>query len=414
MANFSCDAFSSINEALTQANMGKLNTTTYVAACPQICTIAWGTGNPDLSGIGPNISYILQAVLTFIFGPIFCLAYGSRKRWIVSEKLKDYLEILQDTFLDISAQLSIAVAIAAVIRFHQHAPFYELAFLRSLTTMQFLSFLCSTVTSGVFEKRIGATRKTILIIYGLLEFGLYMGLIVGLWTSQASWQTLSELGQACGAYGHLSHWIPHIPSPIVHFPHITFEQYLFIFVKNGWKFELILTGLVLIGCLALVIVCNILFLLFTALTSKNAVATGIISFGLTIGMLVELTEMEKTRNVMKSIMGSEFQDNQWGLGQIIALFLWAPLCLQTVYTILLRVFDDIEPVKPTTIRGDVETGYGQTPTIKPRPYDDNEKEKSEDNSQTDEKTGINDETQMAEKSQFEKTEIHTTAYQVPH
>ena len=77
------------------------------------------------------------------------------------------------------------------------------------------------------------------------------------------------------------------------------------------------------------------------------------------------------------------------------------------------VFDDIEPVRPTTIRDDVETGYGQTSTIKPRP-NDNDKAKPEDNTKTEEKMGIDDNTQPEEKSQFEKTEIDITENQVPH
>lgn len=56
-----------------------------------------------------------------------------------------------------------------------------------------------------------------------------------------------------------------------------------------------------------------------------------ISLAFTIGMLVELGEMERTRSIMMEITGPDFQDNQWGFGQVIALFLWMPLCIQLGY-----------------------------------------------------------------------------------
>lgn len=37
-------------------------------------------------------------------------------------------------------------------------------------------------------------------------------------------------------------------------------------------------------------------------------------------------EMEHIRNEMKAIIGAGSQDEQWGFGQIIAVFLWLPLC----------------------------------------------------------------------------------------
>jgi hypothetical protein len=343
MANPSCDAFTSINDALTQANMGQLNITAYVAACPNICTLAWGTGNPDLSGIGANISYILQAILTFIFGPVFCLIYAFRGRWNFSDETKENLKSLQATFHDISAQFSIPVAVAAVIRFHQHAPFYELAFLRSLTTLQFLSLLSSSVTAGIFERREQRThiekrndrlRVAILVLYGLLEFGLYMGLIGGLRTSESSWQTISELGEACAAYSRIEPWIPHIPAASVHLPHITVKQFFSPFSKDGLKFSWIIIGFILAGTLALLVAGYILTGIWLVLVSREVFLLGPISLAFAIGMLVEVVQMERTRNVMKAVTGAEFQDNQWGFGQVIALFLWAPLCLQSFYNIL--------------------------------------------------------------------------------
>lgn len=42
----------SMYELLKEAEKGNLNLTILSQTCPSVCTLAWGTGNPDLSGIG--------------------------------------------------------------------------------------------------------------------------------------------------------------------------------------------------------------------------------------------------------------------------------------------------------------------------------------------------------------------------
>jgi hypothetical protein len=49
---FACDVFTSLGEILKQADSGALNITQTVHRCQNICALAWGSGNPDLSGIG--------------------------------------------------------------------------------------------------------------------------------------------------------------------------------------------------------------------------------------------------------------------------------------------------------------------------------------------------------------------------
>lgn len=40
------------------------------------------------------------------------------------------------------------------------------------------------------------------------------------------------------------------------------------------------------------------------------------------------------RSKFKAISGADFQDDEWGFGQIIAVCLWIPLCLQVVYYVM--------------------------------------------------------------------------------
>ena len=340
MSNSTCISNNtSIDELLAEAIRNNLNMTSTVVTCPQVCSLAWGNGNPDLSGIGANISYIFQAVLSILCGPVLCLIYELRDKWSFNKRSQKRLASLHDAFLNISAQFSISVAIAAVIRVRQRAPFYELAFLRPLTTMQFLSLLSTSITVGLFEDpyRRGAQPIFIVVLYGFLEFGFYMGFIGSLIANSSSWAVMTELSGACKNYGHIFPWIKYIPPPgKINLPKISAKEYFNPFSKKGWRYSMTIWGLVMAGIAALVIAILILYfgipVVFKVLRGRKARFLVIpMSLAFIIGMLVELAEMERTRSAMKEITGSDFQDNQWGFGQVIALFLWMPLCIQMVY-----------------------------------------------------------------------------------
>jgi len=338
--------FTSISDLLAQASDGAIDLASEVAQCPDVCALAWGSGNPDLSGIGANASYILQAILTFLCGILVCVVYELRAtRYLnLSARTQKHISDVHDTFLDINAQFSIPVAIAAVIRFHQNAPFYELAFLRALTTMQFMSLLSISVTAGLFkdegkdfEFKRGTKRIVIIVLYGILEFGFYIGLIAGLIANQSSFTTISELSSACGAYGHIFPWIKQLPIAHIHLPKISAKDFFNPASKSGWRFGLIITGFIIAGCLALILACCVCYFL---LYSGSKIFRGRgrwrfaaipISLAFAIAMLVELGELERLRNIMKTVAGDDFEDNEWGFGQVIALFLWLPLILQYFY-----------------------------------------------------------------------------------
>ncbi|KAF7985916.1 hypothetical protein HWV62_43826 [Athelia sp. TMB] len=387
MANVSC-TFTSINDVLAQAEAGQLNITAAVSTCQGLCTLAWGVGNPDLSGIGLNISYILQAVLTVLFGPLFCLLYWYRQRPSKDDKgindttenietlhdskstkdaveppeilpdnksikdatadtpvdgkctncIKDTnknLEDLHDAFLDVSAQFSIPVAVATVTRFLQNPPFYEITFMHSLTTMQFLSLLSTAVTAGIFKTRKEPMRITVICLYGLLEFGFYMGLVGGLRTSGARWDAIDELGEACKAYGTLLPGFEDIPKLRTIVPHFSAHQVLLEWGHYAlWKASFIVIGLILAGFVALAVVVCVIWGLGALLISQEIWVLGSMSLAFTIATIVELVRMERTRSIMQAITGAEFGDNAWGFGQVVSLFLWVPISIQAAYTLI--------------------------------------------------------------------------------
>ncbi|KAF7985918.1 hypothetical protein HWV62_43830 [Athelia sp. TMB] len=305
MANTSCSPFSSINDVLAQAEAGQLNITTAVSTCQDICTLAWGVGNPDLSGIGMNVCYIFQAILTFLFGPLFCAVYYNRQRF--TKQTVENLEDLHDSFLDVSAQFSIPVAVAAVVRFLQNPPFYEITFMHTLLTMQFLSLLSTAVVAGIFETRKKPLRIAIIGLYGLIEFGFYMGIVGGLRTNKARWEAIDQLGEACKAYGTLLPGFEEIPR--LH--QIRIAHMMNSAGAYGWEGVLILIGFLLLGIVGLVVAgCTIIGLLLV-LSSKDIWVLGSMSLAFTVGTIVELVQMERTRKLMQAITGADFGDNHY-------------------------------------------------------------------------------------------------------
>ncbi|TFK64483.1 hypothetical protein BDN72DRAFT_263454 [Pluteus cervinus] len=393
--------FSSLNDVLNQAEHNNVNITEIAQSCQSICNLVWGTGNPDLSGVGANASYILQVALTFIFGPIFAFV-NTRK---IGQDTRKKLQILHDTFVDASALFAIPVAIATIVRIRQAAPLYEISFLHSLTSMQFLALLAVVVTSAVrypkpkFIKSIiqrfsqknerpaedtptptetkvpqleslptlpqspdhistdppakphqsdcsggsptsnsdastfhladytpsreDRRRIVRLVLYVLLDFAFYMGLVGYLRTSKASWEQYHELGVACDGYGSILPGFTYTSG--VHFPHIIPANTSKL--RVGW----IITGLIIAGILPLALILLLLAVLAMVLVTGYPIGLGIISLGLASGALYFSIEMEHTRNVMKALTGPEFQDNQWGFGQVISLFLWIPLLVQGLW-----------------------------------------------------------------------------------
>ncbi|KAF7979988.1 hypothetical protein HWV62_40072 [Athelia sp. TMB] len=328
MANVSCSPFTSINDVLAQAEAGQLNITTAVSTCQDICTLVWGVGNPDLSGIGMNVCYVFQAILTLLFGPLFCVFYYYRD--IFTKQTVENLEELHDTFLDVSAQFSIPVAVAAVVRFRQDPPFYEITFMHSLLTMQFLSLLSTAITAGIFETRKKPMRIAVICLYGLIEFGFYMGIVGGLRTNRVRWEAIDQLGEACKAYGTLLPGFEEIPR----LRQIRIGAMMGSAGSYGWKGVFIVIGFFLLGIVGLFVAGGIIFGLLMVLSSKDIWVLGLTSFAFTIGTLVEMGQMERTRTLMQAITGADFGDNQWGFGQVVSLFLWVPICVQAGYYVI--------------------------------------------------------------------------------
>jgi len=51
-------------------------------------------------------------------------------------------------------------------------------------------------------------------------------------------------------------------------------------------------------------------------------------------VLYEICLLVIGRSKLKATAGADFQGDQWGFGQIIAVFLWIPLCFKIIYFVM--------------------------------------------------------------------------------
>jgi hypothetical protein len=258
-------------------------------------------------------------VLTWIFGPMFVAIYGFGNVWNLRNDSQEYLKVLQDTFLDTTAIFSISVAVATVVRLHQSITFFEIAFLQSLTTMQFLGLLCTSIAAGIAIPSKEKRRVWVIVLYLLVDFCFYMAVVAYLHTSEVSWTIIQQLVRACQSYGSIS------PG--------------FVYASKQKPPPGRLAGIVIgsvVGFFFLFMFASSFFATAIRL-ARATISRLIISLAFAIGTLYCLVQLEQKRNVMKIVTGADFQDNQMGFGQVIAISLWLPLIIQSLYYIVGRI-----------------------------------------------------------------------------
>jgi len=291
---------------------------------------------------------MLQVALTFVFGPLIVLVHGSIAfGW--AKKTRGVLIAVQRSFMDASAGFSIPVAIATIVRLKQEPPFYEIAFLQWLLTMQFLSILSIMLAMAAARlpedddrQPFSLQRRAAIVLICLVEFGLYMGLVGHLRTSQAYWTSVQELGTACETYGSILPGFEYFhgiaTSHTVVVPQLSPGDRIGLsgagLRNTGIIFGLFLAGIVGLVVAAIVIKYSVIFigavlvLIFTE--GREFITLGLMSLAFAIGSTYCASQMAHTRGIMSSIEGSDFEDNVWGFGQVIAVLLWVPLVFQSL------------------------------------------------------------------------------------
>ncbi|TFK65468.1 hypothetical protein BDN72DRAFT_860584 [Pluteus cervinus] len=306
--------FSSVPDVL---NLAQENTTKFVQLCPSACLVVIGDGNPDLSGIGVNISYKMQLVFVYIFGPAFLLASCFKAKSPSCGYIARLLAPLRDTFFDANAQFALGTFIAAAIRLSQQPSLYEMSCLMDLVRMQAFS-LAAIIPQGGFFLPTGMIRRVLAASYLVAGF---LGMLHSSMRIQPTRGPIMSLAHAC-----VNHVLPKPTSSL---------RILELYETSVFNVDMVLLMFVAF-LMALPLLFDTrrnghFFTSFSFLSSWWSLGCSCVSW-------YSLRQIERARGEIQSLAGTEFQDNQWGYGQVLAVILWIPLSVQLLFNIVKTVF----------------------------------------------------------------------------
>lgn len=254
------------------------------------------------------ICWRIQAFLMLLFGPCLLAGYIFLPKRLQAKQVRD----IQFELLVGSSVLSVSVLTAtAIYLFSTDQPF-EQTFLYHLSTMQF--FALFTVWSKVIPvERTGWWYSIFYLIIGVVSFSLYS--LINIRVSLYLHPAIPYFLLAC---------IDDVDTGIP----TSAPEYVIRAYKGDWimtarsttsiiTFVLTSTSIPIAGFLLLGWRCH--QQLHMLITSGSAVA-----------MVVFMVRMDRNRSMMRSLLGEDYIGDEWGFGQILAIFIWIPILFRLV------------------------------------------------------------------------------------
>ncbi|KAK3331273.1 hypothetical protein B0H66DRAFT_546193 [Apodospora peruviana] len=353
------------------------NVSLLVETCDSVCLLVYGTGNPDISGVGVMISYLIQGVMTTILGPVLAsilLLRDARRldlpdstffglhdvtmtaQW--SPRLAAVIELANRNH-EANALLGVSVMVASAMRIAQHlAPMAELSFVRTLTSYQvYVGGVSLITTAFVFPSLTSSSTPTRVPAPGplapprQLAFASHYPLLPAniLWA-------VEYMSQIPSSQAHVLGEVTRACERARHYPRVKIESNIagnmgvamlavmvgsavimalgllaFIFFMDQVIMLLTLVGMPLRTVMRLV---RALLKVWVALCRKLHVRprrfAGFVLLSLVTGMMtmsfaVLLIVLEWERLLLQQATREAYQDSEWGFGQVVAILLWLPL-----------------------------------------------------------------------------------------
>ncbi|OQE36163.1 hypothetical protein PENCOP_c012G03241 [Penicillium coprophilum] len=303
--------FDAINDFFTHANKNGLNITVEVQKCQNLCLLTYGVGNPDLSGIGMMYAYSIQTGLTILVGPIYRILYltlAPSSRFI--RELKD----VQANFFSSNGFFVGSSAIATLANLSQNPSTFEIAEMQAMAFLQvnsiLVTFFCMVIAQPMSR---WAARV-------LLYFAVFVLVIVALGKSnlgsdsKENWRLASDGCAHSSADYSVINPVPYPSWAVAIFAVAGTAAFWLQSLKEKFQADKLHRSLF-----------KFLLLFWILLTGL-----------LTAGMVVGLTMMWRQRKHLRSVARDQFEDDEWGFGQIAALTIWAPIPVE-----LLHILNDL-------------------------------------------------------------------------
>ncbi|KAJ9485135.1 hypothetical protein VN97_g8215 [Penicillium thymicola] len=300
-----CD-FDTMNDFFDYTKRNGLNITVEVQNCQNLCLLTYGVGNPDLSGIGMMYAYSIQTGLTILVGPVYRMLYHTLAP--VSHFVRDLRDI-QTNFFSSNGFFVGSSALATLANLSQNPSTFEIAEMQAMAFLQvnsiLVTFFCLVVAQPISRWAARVLLYFIVFVLVLVALGRsHLGS-----DSRENWRLASDGCAHSSTDYSVINPIPYPSWTVAIFAVAGTMAFWIQSLKEKFQTDKLRKSLF-----------RLLILFWVMLIGL-----------LTAGMVVGLTMMWRQRRHLRSLARDQFEDDQWGFGQIAALTIWAPIPVELLY-----------------------------------------------------------------------------------
>ncbi|CAP80272.1 Pc12g06450 [Penicillium rubens Wisconsin 54-1255] len=300
-----CD-FNTMNDFFDYTKKNGLNITLEVQNCQNLCLLTYGVGNPDLSGIGMMYAYSIQTGLTILVGPVYRILYLALAP--ASSFIRD-LKDIQTNFFSSNGFFVGSSAIATLANLSQNPSTFEVAEMQAMAFLQvnsiLVTFFCMVVAQPMSRWAARVLLYCIVFVLVVVALGLsHLGS-----DSRANWRLASDGCAHSSTDYSVINPVPYPSWAVAIFTVAGTIAFWLQSLKEKFQADKLHKSL------------------FRLLMTFWVLLIGL----LTAGMVVGLTMMWRQRRHLRSLVRDQFEDDQWGFGQIAALTIWAPIVVELIY-----------------------------------------------------------------------------------
>ncbi|KOS36748.1 hypothetical protein ACN38_g12487 [Penicillium nordicum] len=300
-----CD-FDTMNDFFDYTKRNGLNITVEVQNCQNLCLLTYGVGNPDLSGIGMMYAYSIQTGLTILVGPVYRMLYHTLAP--ASHFVRDLRDV-QTNFFSSNGFFVGSSALATLANLSQNPSTFEIAEMQAMAFLQvnsiLVTFFCLIVAQPISRWAARVLLYFIVFVLVLVALGRsHLGS-----DSRENWRLASDGCAHSSTDYSVINPIPYPSWTVVIFAVAGTMAFWIQSLKEKFQTDKLRKSMF-----------RLLILFWVMLIGL-----------LTAGMVVGLTMMWRQRRHLRSLARDQFEDDQWGFGQIAALTIWAPIPVELLY-----------------------------------------------------------------------------------
>lgn len=271
------------------------------------------------------ICWRIQAFLMFLFGPCLLAGYIFLPKRLQAKQVRD----IQFEFLVGSSVLSVSVLTAtAIYLFSTDQPF-EQTFLYHLATMQFFAlFTVWSTFIPIYSRTDGRTGWYNIFYLIIAAAPFFLNFLITILFFISLHPAIPYFLIAC---------IDNVDTGLP----TSAPEYVIRAYKGDWIMTAQSTTSIITFALTSFSLptAGLLLLFWRSFAWRcHQQLHMLITSGSTVAMVVFMVRMDLNRSMMRSLVGEDYIGDEWGFGQILAIFIWIPIIFRLVVFLSHQVF----------------------------------------------------------------------------